>query len=113
MLTFAAEGVTIGLPAAEEAQKREYHRALRSRLRPERLHILPNDNRKWIRFIGDGRVGEGRHLAAGSPAKGFSPSLNGFFQSRNGICFRPDDVGLMSLSAMKDQDLSQNEVVVS
>jgi hypothetical protein len=40
VLTFAAEGVTIGLPPAEEAQKRDYHRRLRPLVRPERLHIL-------------------------------------------------------------------------
>jgi hypothetical protein len=41
VLTFTAADVTIALPAGEEAQKREYHRELRARLRPERTHIIP------------------------------------------------------------------------
>jgi hypothetical protein len=40
VLTFVAEGVKIGLSPAEEAQKREYDRGLRERLRPERVHII-------------------------------------------------------------------------
>jgi ectoine hydroxylase-related dioxygenase (phytanoyl-CoA dioxygenase family) len=42
VLTFLAAGTEIGLPPAEEEQKREYHRGLRERFRPERLHLLPN-----------------------------------------------------------------------
>jgi ectoine hydroxylase-related dioxygenase (phytanoyl-CoA dioxygenase family) len=45
VLTFTATDVTIALPAGEEAQKREYHRELRARLRPERTHIIPAPNR--------------------------------------------------------------------
>jgi ectoine hydroxylase-related dioxygenase (phytanoyl-CoA dioxygenase family) len=41
VFTFAAAGVTIGLPPHEEMQKQEYHQRLRRRLRPERAHILP------------------------------------------------------------------------
>ena len=41
VLTFTAADVTIALPPAEEAQKRDYHRNLRARLRPERAHIIP------------------------------------------------------------------------
>ena len=40
VLTFTAADVTIALPAAEEAQKREYHRGLRTHLRPERANII-------------------------------------------------------------------------
>lgn len=41
VLTFTSADVTIALPPEEEAQKREYHRGLRPRLRPERAHIIP------------------------------------------------------------------------
>ncbi|MDX1932488.1 MAG: phytanoyl-CoA dioxygenase family protein [Capsulimonadales bacterium] len=41
VLTFHADSVTIGLPAGEEQQKRDYHRALRPLFRPERVGILP------------------------------------------------------------------------
>ncbi len=41
VFTFTAADVSIGLPPGEEAQKREYHRGLRARLRPERAHIIP------------------------------------------------------------------------
>jgi hypothetical protein len=40
VLTFAAAGVTIALPPHEEQEKRDYHRRLRSQVRPERAHIL-------------------------------------------------------------------------
>nr|CAA9239492.1 hypothetical protein AVDCRST_MAG63-1361 [uncultured Armatimonadetes bacterium] len=43
VFTFAAAGVTIGLPPGEERQKREYHALLRARLRPERAHIVPDE----------------------------------------------------------------------
>src|SRR5207302_11104982 len=42
VFTFTASGVEIGLPPAEEKQRRAYNRELRSRLRPERAHILPD-----------------------------------------------------------------------
>ncbi len=41
VLTFTATDVIIALPPGEEAQKRDYHRGLRARLRPERAHIIP------------------------------------------------------------------------
>lgn len=41
VLTFIAEGVTIGLPPAGEAQRLVYNRELLSHLRPERRHIIP------------------------------------------------------------------------
>jgi ectoine hydroxylase-related dioxygenase (phytanoyl-CoA dioxygenase family) len=41
VFTFTAAGVTIGLPPNEEEQKQRYHRELRKRLRPERVHIVP------------------------------------------------------------------------
>jgi hypothetical protein len=40
VITFAAEGVKIGLSPAEALQKREYDQGLSSRMRPERVHIL-------------------------------------------------------------------------
>jgi ectoine hydroxylase-related dioxygenase (phytanoyl-CoA dioxygenase family) len=42
VFTFTAAGVPIGLPPGEERQKREYQHELRSRLRPERAHIIPD-----------------------------------------------------------------------
>jgi len=41
VFTFTAAGVEIGLPPAEEAQRRAYNQELRKRLRPERAHIIP------------------------------------------------------------------------
>ena len=40
VLTFTASDVEIGLSLGEEKQKREYHRALRPLMRPDRRHIL-------------------------------------------------------------------------
>lgn len=40
VLTFTAAGVEIGLPPNQAAQKREYDRELRRRLRPERAHVV-------------------------------------------------------------------------
>ena len=40
VLTFTASDVAIGLSPGEEQQKREYHRALRPLMRPDRRHIL-------------------------------------------------------------------------
>jgi hypothetical protein len=40
VITFVAEGVNIGLSPAEAAQKRDYDQGLRSRMRPDRVHIL-------------------------------------------------------------------------
>jgi hypothetical protein len=40
VITFVADGVTIGLPPGEAAQKREYDEAIRPLLRPERRHIV-------------------------------------------------------------------------
>ncbi len=41
VITFTAAGVTIGLPPHEEAQRLAYNHELRTRLRPERVHIIP------------------------------------------------------------------------
>lgn len=41
VITFTAEGVTIGLPPREEEQRLAYNRGLLPHLRPERRHILP------------------------------------------------------------------------
>jgi ectoine hydroxylase-related dioxygenase (phytanoyl-CoA dioxygenase family) len=41
VITFTAAGVEIGLPPAQEAQRVAYNEELRTRLRPERAHILP------------------------------------------------------------------------
>ena len=43
VFTFTAADVPIGLPPEEERQKREYHKVLRERMRPERVHLLPTD----------------------------------------------------------------------
>lgn len=42
VLTFLASGVALGLPPHEEAQRREYNRELRTYLRAERIHIIPD-----------------------------------------------------------------------
>jgi ectoine hydroxylase-related dioxygenase (phytanoyl-CoA dioxygenase family) len=44
VFTFTAAGKTIGLSPHEEAQKREYDRELRLRMRPERAHIVPTND---------------------------------------------------------------------
>ena len=41
VITFTAEGVTIGLPPREEEQRLAYNRTLLPHLRPDRRHILP------------------------------------------------------------------------
>ena len=41
VITFVAAGTTIGLPPHEQEQTEQYHNALRSRMRPERAHIIP------------------------------------------------------------------------
>jgi ectoine hydroxylase-related dioxygenase (phytanoyl-CoA dioxygenase family) len=40
VFTFTAADMPIGLPAGDEQQKLEYHRALRPLLRPDRVHLL-------------------------------------------------------------------------
>ena len=42
VFTFLAAGATLGLPPHEEAQRLAYNWELRARLRPERVHIIPD-----------------------------------------------------------------------